>query len=488
MNLKRTLQQWGLVVLILLAFVFILWPYGPGVTFDTASFLQAGNNFWDGLGYVHFAPDGGLEFAAHRFPLYPLLLSLTDQWKWGPFVLQILLFGGSLLLLRLYMRSLQTPKHLLLLFLTLPFVLGYYALWTESLYILLFLGLAYVLTVEEKRWANLLIVLLVVALCLTRMTGLVVGCSLALAFFISNRRIRALEVLVFTIVFVSLWIFLGTYFLGETARPLVQHWVDAGDLFDLVKSSGEWLVPVGPLWLTYGVGIFVLLFPLIVLLSRDQQPVRFRSLYWFLIIYGYAYLLFLILSKSLIDASIPFESRTLLPLYVNQLLLLVLLQSGDLSGERMREKMRFIFAIAAIAVVGLNAYPLHQLRQNGVGYNSAEWRSYAFVPVLQGIHQEQVYTNDQSATYLFSPFVQKPKLLPQKVNLYTEQPVDTYSAEMDLMLHDLQQNGGQIVWIRNGATAHVFPDYEELKSLEGVEVVYDNWLLLVLRVLRSESE
>ena len=73
MKFKELLQNWGLEFLILGWFFFVLYPFGPAVTYDSVSFLEAGGNFLFNGEYVHSGAEG-LEFAAHRFPLYPIIL------------------------------------------------------------------------------------------------------------------------------------------------------------------------------------------------------------------------------------------------------------------------------------------------------------------------------------------------------------------------------------------------------------------------------
>ena len=93
MNLKSIIQTNRtaliLTAVVLCVFVLILIPCGPGVTFDSVSFFQVGENFWSDFNYTHLGADGTDVFASHRFPLYPLILGLFYMLPFGEIILQI---------------------------------------------------------------------------------------------------------------------------------------------------------------------------------------------------------------------------------------------------------------------------------------------------------------------------------------------------------------------------------------------------------------
>ena len=483
MTLKRTLQNWGMVSLLLLLFVFLLVPYGPAVTFDTVSFLQAGDTFWAEGKYVHYAADGGLEFAAHRFPLYPLMLSLFYGFTKGAFVLQCLLFFGTLTGLRFFLKSRQLSPYPLLLLATFSVVLCYYCLWTEALYGLLFVWLMYALSKEDDYQPFYWIAGLVVLLCLTRMVGVVVGGSLFLAYLIESRKLRGWLVLVVAVFVVGGWTLLGTYHLGETARPLAFHPINLQDILDLFTHLGQWILAydVGVINALLGIVLFCL--PLLFIWMSRRSSEKRGVLFYFLTIHFYAYIGFLFFSKSFIDQSIPIESRTLFPLFINLIGLGVLFVTFEGFSEKLRKKLRFFMPILIIPVLAFNGIHLYRLKHTGVGYTSKEFQSFWFVEILDELDGDVVYTNDQATLYLYAPQIEQPELLPQKKDLYSGEENKTYEAEMDVMFHELEEaEKGMIIWIRNGVTADVFPAYEELKEHPDFEIVYDDWLCLVLEI------
>ncbi|MEX1000656.1 MAG: hypothetical protein WDZ35_00925 [Crocinitomicaceae bacterium] len=483
MILKRTLQNWALIILILLLFVFLLVPYGPGITFDSVSFFQAGDHFWAEGRYVHYGADGGQEFAAHRFPLYPLLLSLFYSFSKGAFLLQILLFLGTLAGFRFLLKKREVSPYPLLLLATFSVIICFYCLWTEALYGCLFAWLLYFLSKEDDYQPFYWIVTFVVLLCLTRMIGVVVGGSLFLAYLMEKRALRGWLVLIFTVFFVGGWILLGTYYLGETARPLAFHPVSMQDIVDLFVHLGKWILAYDIVVINLILGGIFFCAPLVFLWMSRKAAEKRGVLFYFLFIHFYAYIAFLLLSKSLIDQSIPIEARTLFPLFLNLIGFIILFVSFEGFTDRLRAKLKFIMPILIIPVLAFNGVHLYRLKNTGIGYGSKEWNSYWFVDILDELDGDVVYTNDQATLYLYSPQIEQPELLPQKKSLYSGEVNKAYTAEMDLMLHELQESeDGLIIWIRNGITADIYPSYEAIKAHPDLKIIYDDWLCLVMEV------
>lgn len=479
MKFKELLQNWGLEFLILAWFFFILYPFGPGVTFDSVSFLEAGDNFYSGNGYLHSGSEG-LEFAAHRFPFYPLLVSLFDLAPKGLLILQMLLFGGCLLVFRSFLKELRAPKYFLIFFGLFFIVTNYYCLWTESLFGLLFLLLLWLVAKEKRPNPIWPIALLVVLLCLTRMVGFVSAGSLFLAYLFINRKPRGVLTLMVGILTIIGWTLLGTYQLGNTARPFVSHLPDFSDFVHFLESLGGLLsANIHPL-LSISLGVILFVLPVIYLFRIWKDKVLMSLLDWFLIIHFYAYIVFLFLSAAFIDASIPFELRTSFPLYLNLIALAAVAQSSVLVSDKFKARMKFILPKLLILCFGLSIFSNLNLRANGVGYNSKDWRGFKFTSQLANISAERIYCNDQGPIQYFSEVETSTFLFPEKQNLYSKQKNTTYQEEMDVLFHNLT-SADALVWIRNGVTADVYITYEEIKELEGFNVVYDDWLCIILK-------
>lgn len=482
MLIKQILKDWGLEALILFLFVWVLVPFGPGVTFDSVSFFEAGDHFWSRGEYTHVGPDGYQEFAAHRFPMYPLILSLFSG-HWWLILLQTSLFAGSILFFRWFLNLLKAPKYFLLLFATVPFILNYYCLWTEGLYGLFFLALLVYLKKEENYQPIIWIALIVTLLCLTRIVGITIAGSLLVAYLMEYRARRGMLIFALGTTVLLFWTLIGAYFLGSTARTFAQHPIDLTDTFYLLVEFGKWFTPAEWVWIPFVIGILIVLFPLALAIRFWKSRMDKGILFWFLIIHFYAYLVFIILAKSFLDASVAWGARTYFPLFLNYIALLAVLQSGNIFKQEVRDKMRYILPKVVLVVVAINGISVWNLRSTGVGYNSTDWRQFEFINILPAhANRNLVYTNDQAALLFHGISNSTAKLLPEKKNLFNRKENDAYTAEMDVVIHELQQDpASEIVWIRNGVTAEVYPSYEELREHPDLEIVYDDWLCLIMK-------
>lgn len=479
MKFKELLRNWGLEFLILGWFFFVLYPFGPGITFDSVSFLQAGGNLLNEGLYLHSGVEG-LEFAAHRFPLYPVIASVFEYVSYGLLILQFALFSASLLVFRRFLKQLNAPKYFLIFFGLFFVITNYYCLWTESLFGLLFVLLLLQISKENRPNPIWPIALLIGLLCLTRMVGFVSAGSLFLAYLFINRKPRAVFALMIGILTIVGWTLLGTYQLGDTARPLSMHLSDFGDLIDLIDSLGGLFIPnIHPAFsITIGIILFVM--PILYLLKIWKDKVLMSLLDWFLVIHFYAYIIFLFLSSTFIDASIPFGLRTSFPLYLNLIALAAVGQTSVLMTDKFKARLKFILPKFLILGFAFGVFSALELRSNGVGFNSKEWREFKFTTQLQNLSADRIYCNDHGPIQYFAKEEANTYLLPEKQNLYSEIKNPTYQEEVDVLLHDFSSSD-LIVWVRNGITSEVYLTYDELKELEGFEVVYDDWLCLILK-------
>ncbi|MEO9534359.1 MAG: hypothetical protein ABJG68_05125 [Crocinitomicaceae bacterium] len=482
MNLKELFQNWGLEFLILGWFFFVLYPFGPAITFDSVSFIQAGENFWSGNGYVH-SGSNGLEFAAHRFPIYPLILGLIGNTPWMLLVLQFLLFTVSLFAFRYLLKLLEAPRYFLTIFALSSLLVNYYCLWTEGLYGLLFILLFIQLKKEENFRPIVWVGVVVGFLCLTKMVGLVCGGALLMAYLFQKRYLRGFLIVVLSISVIIFWTLLGVSYLGETARVVEFHPIGFQDVKGVFQALGDVLLPLNSSsYLAIVLGVILFVFPLIYLIKHWKIKEQLSLLEWFLLIHFYGYIAFILLSKMFIDASIPIEIRTFFPLYLNLFVLAVLAIKAEGFTANLKHKLNYLLPKLILLFVGWNCFGLLDFRTVGVGYNSADWQSFEFTSAISRLDAEVVYTNDQAALNYFSDFRLNPKLLAEKQNLYTLQNNPLFQEEMDGILGEVASiAAARIVWIRNGITQNVYPTYEELKENDRLEIVYDDWLCLILK-------
>lgn len=460
---------------IVVLFILIILPFGSGITFDSISFLQVGENFWSDFDYVHQGADGTDVFAAHRFPLYPLILGLFSKIPYGELILQISLFTSfTFLFLRLIKKSDLSPIFGLFI-LSYPILVSFYSLWTESLFIVLFLAIILqirnFLDTDSKKTFRI-ILFLIVLLCLTRLVGLALAGSLALFFLFQKRwKLGIYSLLAGIIPFIG-WTFIGIMDSGETARPFAFH--EQPELFSkLVFGLGESIFPstiLANYSIQFGVGIAVFVLPVILLFISRKKKMIFNFLI-LLVVHFYSYLLLLIFCILFIDASIPLEVRTLLPAILTLFLMLIF------SFSTFTFDQKNWLVIVPIFIALLSSRSIIQLAQNGLGYSSKEWSEFKFTEKLKSIQADKIYTNDQNAVWYFSQ--KKSIQLPQKSDLYSKEINSDYEVEVNQLINNLLPNE-QIIWIRSGATAAIYPSYDEIKSYDDLTIVYDDWLCVIL--------
>jgi hypothetical protein len=362
-------------------------------------------------------------------------------------------------------------------------LLNYYSLWTEGLYGLLFILLLIGLKKEDHYRPALWIGLLLGLLCFTKMVGLVCGGALLLAYCFQKRYLRGVLVCLISSVVISFWVMLGTNYLGETARPLMGHFISFQDIKAVFQTAGEGFLPAGvnPV-LSIIIGVSLVFSPLFYLIKHWKIKASLSLLEWFLLIHFYAYIAFVLISKSLIDASIPIEVRTFFPLYLNLFVLLVLSIQAEGFSDKLKGQFNYLFPKSILILVVWNVFFLVEFRELGLGYNSADWQSFEFPKEIENLNAKVLYTNDQSAINYFTQFKLNPTLLAEKKNLYSLLKNDLYKEEYDGMIGSLSENKlARIVWVRNGITAAIYPTYEDLKNDPSLEIIYDDWLCLILK-------
>jgi len=455
-------------------FIIILIPYGPGVTFDSISFFQVGENFWSDFNYEHLGADGNNVFAAHRFPLYPLILGVFSRLPFGIIVLQILLFAAFSFLFFRFFERLKISLFFGFVILSFPIIVSFYAVWTESLFMVLSLSIFLKIwdyQFAESKKTMRIILLLIFLLCLTRLVGLALAGSVFLFFLVQKKWKNAFYSILAGLVPFICWTLLGIYHIGETARNFTFH-AQKEIGFKLVYGLGECFIPanfVDGTNVQTLIGSVVLTLPIFLfLVFRKAQHFKFLLL---MVVHFYVYLILLIFCILFIDVSIPIETRTLLPAIFTFILLFILCVH---SASTTRKNQ---FILIPLFIFGLSVNPLYNLMQYGLGYSSNEWNEFKFVEQLKTLSAETIYTNDQHAVWYFSG--KKSIQLPQKSDLYTQKINPTYIIDINQMSNQILP-GEEIVWIRSGATSAIYPTYEEIKLMDGLEIIYDDWLCVIL--------
>ncbi|MDA7803928.1 hypothetical protein N8987_05070 [Crocinitomix sp.] len=475
------LHNWGIEVLLCVWFIFVLFPQGPGITFDSVSFIEIGKNLFSTGNYAHTGPNG-LEFASERFPLYTLLIAPLNGNTIGLFICQSVLFIGSLLVFRRFLKTAHAPKYFLLFFGFYVFIANYYSVWTESLYGLLMLLIINQIQKESGKKAIKYIAVLLVLLCLTRLVGIVIGGALTLAYFIKKKPKSALITLLAVLLTVGFWVLYGKLVHDSQARFIHYNPISTLNWLAMPRSIGSFLLPPSANdSIRIILGCLLCVLPALFIFLQWSKRESIRLIEWFLVIHFYAYIVFIWVSIALIDACIPVEFRTLFPLYLNLLALLVVYQTTPLFTAVFKSKIKYILPKILILLLIYNGYETLSLRNNGTGYNSAQWDDFKFKEEIKLTDASVVFTNDQAAVNYCANYGQHLKLLNEKYNLHSLIKNESYQETYDETIASIASNPKtKIIWVRNGITQDIYPSYEELKADPRLKVIYDDWLCLIL--------
>lgn len=252
---------------------------------------------------------------------------------------------------------------------------------------------------------------------------------------LKSRLLRAGILTVTACLPLGVWL-VHNYFAYDTAthRPLALHLVNARDLMTLAKTvTAHYFPRTGPL-----VRVSLLALPMLaftVRLVRSPRPssllavIRRRPLVASLLMFAAGYLLFVMAAKSLMDASISFEIRMIMPFN----LLVALAGTILLLGGSARMK-RGIFAGVAIilAVVALNVRELaaEPLTNSGrLVYAGQAWREAPGIRLAGSMSPGTLIYSDSADAIEF--LTGRPaRMLPQKYSPLSTLPNPDAAREL----------------------------------------------------------
>jgi hypothetical protein len=463
--------------IISLFFSWIMNPFGPGISNDSLLYLETGNHLFTGNGFSVIGHNGNLVFASDRFPVYPVLLKLFSSIGLKPAVIQILLFTefAFLVVLLLFSFSEENNKWLTIIFSALallyPFILVYFNLWTESVYLILLLMIILAFNSDKKLW---LILFLLVMLSLTRMAGITVGISIALTWIVLKKYSKAMIAFCVSVLPVITWWYAGIVSNPENSRQLNIHWITPFTVRQFFECLGSLISLTASFQLFLGIAIFIL--PAILYYRNSFIKNYTDKTFLFLISMFYVYPLFLFFSISFIDYSTPMDYRILAP----ELLIFLLILTNwflNISSVDWKKSIPLI-AVLCLSCM-LHAKDYINLHENGSGYNSKEDHSFKFNDVIRKLPKDVTwYTNMTHGIYFKTGKIAHE--LPLKFDIHKNVLNESYQGEWKKLSQTIQDSSGIIIWIRSGAFEKSFISYDELKATSGFVVLYDDWLCLIL--------
>jgi hypothetical protein len=187
------------------------------------------------------------------------------------------------------------------------------------------------------------------------------------------------------------------------------------------------------------------------------------------------YVAFVLASRSLIDAAIPFDSRMLAPAYFAAMIFVV---SAVWTGRKRpltdrsllgRISIYLIFMVSALQAIPAMAW-LKVSYTSGVGLAAKGWKgsqSMEFVSRLDTT--TPVYTNAPDLIYMF--LNRLTYMVPRKVDPYSRLPNGRYELEVAEMKKTLREKNGVVAYFNAESREWFLPSLKELDTKIGLRTL-----------------
>ena len=428
----------GLVATIALAVhLYASAPLGVGVSHDSVFYINTGENILAGKGVYWTGGGGDIKPMIHFPPLYPLLLtgitffagSVIKAATWSAAIL----FGATVFLIGwiIYIRTRSIRAAVLgeMIFISSPsFFEVYLEAMSEPLYLMLMLVVLLLLSsylADQKRWKINLSAIVSSMAFLTRYAGasLIATGVIALAVFSSgSRREKISDVIRYAViagVANLVWSIRNFSLTGSFSnRVFTFHPPGREKVNEAITTLSSWLgLEAGSIEVRIGAALFVLLLVLGIVLGRvflsqrnpERKSDQRKSLENVMMLHGLLYLSFLLVSLTFFDASTRLSFRILSPVYAMLLILLFIegysilkLQSASRIAK-IRLPLAGLILVAGLLLVPQTLNILGELRDQGRGFNSREWRDSQIIDELRKMGTSAaIYSNEALAVLYLS--------------------------------------------------------------------------------------
>ena len=470
---------------------------GVGINPDSVTYLDATRNLLAGSG-LSFWPGAGQELKplTHYPPLYSSLLAMlgwlgveiSSAARW----LNALLCGVNIFLVGLMVRrhatqSFWLPVLAALLMLSAPDILNYHSLAiTEPLFICFALTGLLCLTVylENQQRQFLIVAAMAMSLSvLTRYVGVVSLLTGVAVLSLSNGqklRRRLLDALTFVMIAaapIGLWAIRNRLSSGgATDRQLIFSPVKPRQIVSGLSTVASWLL-LGKV--RYDVRVLGFLIELAALVAvttyllKQRREVRIKNgpslsrLVFVNTTFIIASVFFLVFAAMFIDADTVFDSRSLLPVHVTGLIVVLSLAYRLYCRSVPSAKLRITFIIVPLLFVGSYAVRgvrwLGYARSDGQGYASRAWRESPAIARLANVPAgTPIYSNGYDAIYWLTG--RHALLIPEKIVHGTGRPNQRFEDEFQRMERDLREHSGVVVYFNTLSERWTLTSEAELRQ------------------------
>ena len=275
------------------------------------------------------------------------------------------------------------------------------------------------------------------------------------------------------------WVARNLFAAGNAVnRSFGFHPPALSDLLPAVDTAGYWLLPISVVenipWLSRTIiGIFGLAIVWLALRSKYFKTRYIQLLLFWLV--GYS--VFLLVSMSLNDQSLFFDTRTLALPYVIVMTLTACFVASEwqqiISAIGVRARLLVVFLLTVQMINGIMW--LKQSYTEGIGFATEQWRNSELIGFVRNAREPLLIFSN--APDFLATLANKPaRMIPHKVNPENYKPNKQYEAELNTMREALRKPNALLLYFNDDNRLWYLPSARELE------------LSMPLKVIKTESD
>jgi hypothetical protein len=201
---------------------------------------------------------------------------------------------------------------------------------------------------------------------------------------------------------------------------------------------------------------------------RDDEGLSSASrLPQLLLIFNVLYIAFLVFTASFIDFDTVFDERSLAPVHVFSIVILLCAAHRFLPRAGGLRRVRRVLVAACLALVVSHLFRgavwIVERRDDAQGYAGRSWRQAEIVGRLRELPVDApIYTNGFDAVYFLTG--RAALMIPSKVDRGTGRENANYASELAAMREQLETRGGVLVYFENLGERFYLPTADELRA------------------------
>ena len=271
----------------------------------------------------------------------------------------------------------------------------------------------------------------------------------------------------------AIWVTRNLFSAGNAVnRTFSFHPPGLNDLLPAIDTAGYWLLPISIVenipWLSRTVVALALLSIIWGLARKSYLRNHYIQLLAFWIA-GYGS--FLLVSMSLNDQPLYFDTRTLALPYMAVMMLALCIMT-DLQEKRSMPPLGSRPAIAILLTLQIinGSVWLRQSYSDGIGFATEQWRTSELIGFVKNAREPLVFFSN--APDFLATLANKPaQMIPRKVNPDTYKPNEHYAAEFDSLREQLIKPNTVLVYFDDDNRLWYLPSPAELERNLPLQVI-----------------